>query len=56
MGFPGDAVVKNPPADAGNAGDVGSIPGSGSRRRKWQPAPIFLLGNFRGERFAGYSL
>ena len=56
MGFPGDAVVKNPPADAGNAGDVGSIPGSGSRRRKWQPAPIFLLGNFHGERFAGYSL
>ena len=27
-GFPGGSVVKNPPADAGNAGDVGSIPGS----------------------------
>ena len=26
MGFPGGSVVKNPPA---NAGDVGSIPGSG---------------------------
>ena len=26
MGFPGGAVVKNPPA---NAGDTGSIPGSG---------------------------
>ena len=26
MGFPGDSVVKNPPA---NAGDAGSIPGSG---------------------------
>ena len=26
MGFPGDPVVKNPPA---NAGDTGSIPGSG---------------------------
>ena len=25
MGFPGDPVVKNPPA---NAGDTGSIPGS----------------------------
>ena len=25
MGFPGGAMVKNPPA---NAGDVGSIPGS----------------------------
>ena len=29
MGFPGDSVVKNPPACAGDAGDVGSIPGSG---------------------------
>ena len=26
MGFPGGSEVKNPPA---NAGDVGSIPGSG---------------------------
>jgi hypothetical protein len=26
MGFPGGSVVKNPPA---NAGDTGSIPGSG---------------------------
>ena len=29
MGFPGDSVVKNPPADAGNIRDVGLIPGSG---------------------------
>ena len=26
MGFPGDSVVKNPPA---KAGDVGSVPGVG---------------------------
>ena len=26
IGFPGDSVVKNPPT---NAGDMGSIPGSG---------------------------
>ena len=26
-GFPGDAVVKNPPANAGDARDEGSIPG-----------------------------
>ena len=26
-GFPGDAVVKNPPASAGDARDVGSILG-----------------------------
>ena len=29
MGFPGGAVVKNPPANAEDARDVGSIPGSG---------------------------
>ena len=29
LGFPTDAVVKNLPANAGNATDVGSIPGSG---------------------------
>ena len=27
-GFPGDSVVKNPPANAGDARDLGSIPGS----------------------------
>ena len=27
-GFPGGAVVKNPPANAGDAGDMGSIPRS----------------------------
>ena len=28
-GFPGSSVVKNPPANAGDTGDVGSIPKSG---------------------------
>ena len=28
MGFSGDAVVKNPPANAGDARDTNSIPGS----------------------------
>ena len=28
-GFPGGAVVKKPPANAGDAKDAGSIPGSG---------------------------
>ena len=27
VGFPGGAVVKNPPASAGDTRDVGSIPG-----------------------------
>ena len=29
LAFPGDPVVKNLPANAGDTGDVGSIPGSG---------------------------
>ena len=28
-GFPGGAVVKSPPANAGYSGDAGSVPGSG---------------------------
>ena len=31
-GFPGDAVVKNPPA---HAGDTGSIPGLGRSHMPW---------------------
>ena len=29
LGFPGGSVVKNPPANAGDTGDVGSVLGSG---------------------------
>ena len=29
LGLPGASVVKNPPAIAGDAGDLGSVPGSG---------------------------
>ena len=29
MGFSGSSVVRNPPANAGDIRDVGSIPGSG---------------------------
>ena len=29
LGFPCDTVIKNPPANAGEAGDKGLIPGSG---------------------------
>ena len=31
MGFPRGTSDKNPPANAGDEGDVGSIPGSGRR-------------------------
>ena len=39
-------VVKNPPADAGDVRDEGSIPGSGRSPGilAWKPIPIFLPG------------
>ena len=50
MGFPGGAVVKNLPA---NAGDPGSIPGSG---RNGNP-PLFLPEKSHGQRsLAGYTV
>ena len=54
-GFPGGSVVKNQPA---NAGDTGSIPGSGRFpwRRTWQPTPVFLPGKSNGQKsLVGYS-
>ena len=54
-GFPGGSEVK---ASARNAGDLGSIPGSGRFpwRRKWQPTPVFLPGESHGRRnLTGYS-
>ena len=57
MGFSGDSVVKNPKnlhANAGDAGDMGSIAGSGKKisfeRRKWLPTPVFLPGECHGLR------
>ena len=52
IGFPGDSVVKNLPANAGDAGDSGSMPGSGGfpRRKKWQPTPVFLPEESHGQR------
>ena len=37
MGFPGGSVVKNPPA---NAGDVGSVPGSGKAPEEGNGIPL----------------
>ena len=49
LGFPHGSVLKNSSA---NAGDQGSIPGSGRPpwRRKWQPIPVFLPGKSHGQR------
>ena len=48
----GSAVVKNPPANAGDARDMGKLPW----RRRWQPTPVFLPGKSHGQRsLVGYS-
>ena len=57
-GFPGGTVVKNLPANAGDARDTSSTPGSRRcpKSRKWQSTPVFLPGKHRGQRsLAGYS-
>ena len=44
-------VVKNPPANAGDVRDMGSILGSA-----WQPTQVFLPGESHEQRrLAGYS-
>ena len=50
-------MVKNQSANAGDTGDVGSIPGwEYPWRKKWQPTPIFLPRKSHGQRsLAGYS-
>ena len=47
-GFPGGSVVKNEPADAGDTGDMGSIPGLEDPGRKWQPTLVFVPGESCG--------
>ena len=45
-------VVKNPPANAGDVRDVGSVPGSGRSPRggHGNPTPVFLPGESHGQR------
>ena len=49
MGFPGGSEVK---ASASNAGDPGSIPGSGRSpgEGNGNPLPVFLPGESHGQR------
>ena len=51
-GHPDGSVVKNLSCNAGDAGDAVLIPGSrqSSKRRKWQPAPVFLPEKSHGRR------
>ena len=56
--FPGGLVVKNLLASIGDAGDMGSIPGSGRSpwKRKQQPTTVFLPVKSHGQRsLAEYS-
>ena len=48
MGFQRSIVVKNLPANGGDAGDAGSI--FLPWRKNWQPTPVFFPGRFRGLR------
>ena len=45
-------VLKNPPVNAEDIGDVGSIPWVGKIpwRRAWLPTPAFLPGESHGQR------
>jgi len=56
-GFPRGAVVKNPPVSAGDARDLGySRVRKISWSRRWQATPVFLHGEFHGQRsLMGYS-
>ena len=48
-------MVKNPPANAEDTGDGGSVTGLG-QSPGWQPTPVFLPEKSYGQRsLAGYS-
>ena len=52
------SVVKNPPANVGDTGNLSWIPWVMKIpwRKKWQPTPVFLPGKSHGERsMVGYS-
>ena len=55
--LPSGSVVKNPPADAGDARDAAFHPWVRKVHwgRRWQPTPVFLPGKSHGQRsLAGY--
>ena len=41
MGFSGGSVVKNPPANAGDAEDTGSVPGLGRSSGEGNGNPLY---------------
>ena len=57
MCFPHSSVGKKSACNAGDVRDTDSIPeGEDPWKRKWQPTPVFLPGESRGQRsLVGYS-
>ena len=58
MGFSGELVVKNLPANAGDIRDAGLIPGWGRSpgEGNGKATPVFLPGESHGQRsLVGYS-
>ena len=56
LGLPGDAVVENLPAHAGDTGSLSVWARKIPWRRKWLPSPVFLPGKSHGQRsLAGSS-
>ena len=57
MGFPGGSAVKNPPANAEDARDTGSISGSGRcpGEGSGNPLQYSCLGNHGQRSLLGYS-
>ena len=56
-GFSGGQMVKNLPANAGDRGDAGSIPGLERSTGEGNGTPVFLPGESHGQRsLSGYSL
>ena len=53
VGFPGGSVIKNPPAKK-EMWDL-ALSGKMPWKRKWQPTPVFLLGNLMDRSLMGYS-
>ena len=45
LGFPGSTVIKNPPANAGDTRDVGSIPGNPAEGGNGNALQYSYLGN-----------
>ena len=56
LDFPDGSMVKNPPANAGDAGDAGGIPGQEDPLEEEMATHSNILGRKIQRRLVGYSL